>query len=239
MTLDEQSTPDTDLTPWLVVDSGRCEPAWNMALDEAMLCQANVLARPMLRFYGWLEPAATFGYFQRYADLAELTPLRPLLRRPTGGGLVPHDRDWTYSLAFPVTHPWYRLAATESYRRVHEWIRRSFARLGLQTSLAAEKVVTAPGKCFAGAERHDLLLAGAKIAGAAQRRNRLGLLIQGSVQPPQSWSERQEWQESMCLTATEAWGVSWERGEVPNSHRELAASLTQQKYTPAAYHRQR
>ena len=39
------------------------------------------------------------------------------------------------------------------------------------------------GPCFAGYEKFDVLWHGKKIAGAAQRRNKLGLLIQGSVQP--------------------------------------------------------
>ena len=28
---------------------------------------------PVLRFYGWTEPAATFGYFQKYVDVAATT----------------------------------------------------------------------------------------------------------------------------------------------------------------------
>ena len=87
--------------------------------------------RPVLRFYGWTEPAATFGYFQKYADVERATRLRPLIRRPTGGGIVPHDADWTYSLVFPPGHEWHSLKAEESYRRVHEWIRSAFAKLNI------------------------------------------------------------------------------------------------------------
>ena len=60
-----------------------------MALDEALLTHVAGLGRPVLRFYGWTEPAATFGYFQHHAEIAPATRLRPPIRRPTGGGLVP------------------------------------------------------------------------------------------------------------------------------------------------------
>ncbi len=105
-----------------------------MALDEALLEAASRLGGPVLRFYGWTEPAATFGYFQRYVDVERATLLRPLIRRPTGGGIVPHDADWTYSLAFPPGHDWHRLKAEESYRRVHEWIQGAFAMLNMVTN---------------------------------------------------------------------------------------------------------
>ena len=107
-----------------------------MALDEALLEAVARLGKPVLRFYGWTEPAATFGYFQKYAEVERATRLRPLVRRPTGGGIVPHDADWTYSLAFPPGHEWHSLKAEESYRRVHEWIQRAFAKLNVATELA-------------------------------------------------------------------------------------------------------
>src|SRR5881396_2547548 len=100
-----------------------------MAVDDILLERAGALGQPLLRFYSWREAAASFGYSQRYVEIAQITPLRPLVRRPTGGGLVPHDADWTYSLVFPPGHWWYGSRATESYQRVHEWIRGAFARL--------------------------------------------------------------------------------------------------------------
>src|SRR5688500_8962107 len=105
---------------WFLLRSGKCDSAWNMALDEALLTSAAQLQSPVLRFYGWTEPAATFGYFQKYSEVENWSSLRPLIRRPTGGGLVPHYKDWTYSLVFPPGHYWHEFQAGESYRRVHE-----------------------------------------------------------------------------------------------------------------------
>ena len=124
------------MNSWLLLQSSPGDPAFNMALDEALLESLPRLGQPVLRFYGWTEPAATFGYFQKYADVERATHLRPLIRRPTGGGIVPHDADWTYSLLFPPGHEWHSLKAEASYRRVHEWIQRAFAKLNIETKLA-------------------------------------------------------------------------------------------------------
>src|ERR1019366_1216223 len=169
---------------WLVLNSGKGDAAFNMALDEALLEAMPRLLKPVLRFYGWTEPAATFGYFQKFSEVAATTKLRPLIRRPTGGGIVPHDADWTYSAVFPPGHEWHSLKAEESYRRIHDWLRLAFAELKIETELAPCCQKSLPGQCFVGHEKFDLLWHGKKIAGAAQRRNKLGLLIQGSVQPP-------------------------------------------------------
>src|SRR5262249_6390018 len=116
---------------WYLFLSGSGAPALNMALDEALLESMPRLARPVLRFYGWTEPAASFGYFQKYEAVERITALRPLIRRPTAGGVVPHDADWTYSLVFPTAHEWYAILAIESYRRVHQWLGAAFRLRGI------------------------------------------------------------------------------------------------------------
>src|SRR5213594_2704659 len=148
---------------WLLLQSGPGPSAENMAWDEALLRAVRQFGHPVLRLYAWTEPAATFGYLQRIADAERLTPLRPLIRRPTGGGLVADDGDWTYSLAFPPEDSWYGLKAIESYRRVHAWIQAAFARAGLLTELSAGASKEAAGQCFSRAERFDLLWQQRKI----------------------------------------------------------------------------
>jgi lipoate-protein ligase A len=183
---------------WLLLVSGVGEAAFNMAMDEALLLEMPRLQTPVLRFYGWTEKAASFGYFQKYAEVEAMTGLRPLVRRPTGGGLVPHDADWTYSLTFPTGHPWYAFAARESYRRVHEWIKSALGQIGVTTELAPESRRAGPGQCFVGYEQSDVLWNGLKIAGAAQRRTRDGLLIQGSVQAEHLQVTRSDWENAMA-----------------------------------------
>ena len=206
-----------------------------MALDEALLEATPRFGQPVLRFYGWTEPAASFGYFQKYAEVERATLLRPLVRRPTGGGIVSHDADWTYSLAFPTGHEWYSLAAIESYRRVHEWIQAAFARLKVPIELALEARRSLPGQCFVGYEKSDLLWHGKKIAGAAQRRTRSGLLIQGSVQPPPLSPVRKDWEQAMCEVAR----VPWVGLDLDAALRERAKELTALKYSLPTYTRKR
>ena len=224
---------------WYLLQSGPGDYAFNMALDEALLQAAPRLGQPVLRFYSWTQPAASFGYFQKYAEIERMTPLRPLVRRPTGGGLVPHDADWTYSLAFPPSDDWYSLTATDSYRRVHEWIRAAFARLNLATALAPSCSKTLPGQCFQGYERYDVLWGGRKIAGAAQRRTRDGLLIQGSIQPPTLALARADWQKAMCDEGRSGQGAQWVAFDPDGPLAERAQELVRQKYSQADYNQKR
>jgi lipoyl(octanoyl) transferase len=214
---------------WFLLQSGPCPAAFNMALDEALLENVSRLGKPVLRFYGWTEPAATFGYFQKYSEVRRATLLRPLMRRPTGGGIVPHDTDWTYSFVVPPDTAWYSLSAIESYQRIHEWIQSAFTKLNVATELAPCCKKSASGQCFAGHEKFDLLQHGKKIAGAAQRRNKLGLLIQGSVQPPPSLA-REDWEKAMGEVAREIFRVEWSKFSPDAGLCERAEALADEKY---------
>lgn len=224
--------------PWIYLSSGAGEPAFNMALDEALLEAVARFGRPVLRFYGWGQPAASFGYFQKFEEVRQLTPLRPLIRRPTGGGIVPHDADWTYSLAFPPKHLWYGFPARESYRRIHLWIQLAFATLDLETALAPVSVKSQPGQCFVGHEESDLLWGGRKIAGAAQRRRKDGLLIQGSVQPPVSALDRSAWEQAMLKVGSSVQGAEWSAFQ-DALLTQRAIDLAQNKYSQPSHNQRR
>jgi len=228
------------LTQWYLLDSGPGSFAFNMALDEALLASSSGIGRPLLRFYGWTEPAASFGYFQKYSEIEQMTLLRPLVRRPTAGGLVPHDNDWTYTLVFPPEHSWYLLQAVETYRRVHAWIRDAFEDLGLTMELAPDARIAGPGQCFIGYEKSDVLWRGQKIAGAAQRRRRDWLLIQGSIQPGfLEGTTRHNWQSALCRKIAISEAIEWDPFIPEEPLLEKVRSLANTKYFNDAYNRRR
>jgi Biotin/lipoate A/B protein ligase family len=224
---------------WFLLNSGAGDAAGNMAVDEALLETASQSGRPVLRFYGWTQPAATFGYFQKYSEVEKATLLRPLIRRPTGGGIVPHDVDWTYSFVVPPGHEWYSLAAIESYRRIHAWIQSAFAGLKIEIGLApcCHKPEIA-GACFIGHEKYDLLWHGKKIAGAAQRRNKFGLLIQGSVQPPVPLA-RKDWERAMAEVGHRDFAVTWIDFPTDENFKARVKSLASEKFSQESYNRKR
>lgn len=176
--------------------------AENMATDFLLLRRWPGEARPRFRHYEWRAPAFTFGYSQKIGFIRSQLPpgeAFDLCRRPTGGGLVDHRDDWTYALVAPRGHPWEELRASESYRRVHACIAGALRAQGVPAEL--QKRVEDPdrppgpeGVCFQRAEMYDVVTpSGAKIAGAAQKRNQQGLLLQGSIWRPAAGGEKVDW----------------------------------------------
>lgn len=226
---------DSTENTWLLLRSPPADCALNMALDEALLEAMPGLGRPVLRFYNWTAPAASFGYFQRYQEVEPLTLLRPLVRRPTAGGLVPHNGDWTYCICFPSNDEWYSLRANQSYEKAHTLIKDALCSLGIAAELAPAAKKTLPGQCFSGYERFDVIYGGTKIAGAAQRRRREGLLIQGSVQSPRASLSSVEWQQAVVVAARKQFAIQWNDFEPDESLHIRAEELAGEKYSQAAY----
>ncbi len=161
----------------LYAEAERHSAPMNMAIDEALLEFARV---PAIRFYGWRGPAVSFGYFGHYTDVAPEESRREIVRRWTGGGIVMHGADLTYSVILPAretTLP----PAREIYEQVHDAIRRALSS-HIRASLAVANAPKLSDACFANPVVADVLVNGRKIAGAAQRRTRAGLLHQGSIQ---------------------------------------------------------
>lgn len=153
--------------------------ALNMAIDEVLLRAAR---EPLLRVYRWARGAISFGYFDKIADVNGVEPGWEMVRRWTGGGVVAHGEDLTYTLIVPADHVFARLPARETYRQIHECVGTALLAAGIATKLAAASVPKVSTGCFENPAEADVLADDRKIAGAAQRRTRWGLLHQGSIQ---------------------------------------------------------
>jgi lipoate-protein ligase A len=229
--------------------------AENMALDFLLLQRYPEPAAPRFRHYEWRRPAFTFGFSQKIAFVRGALPpgeSPELCRRPTGGGIVDHRNDWTYSLVLPRGHALYDERAAQSYRIVHECLA---AALGQPAAVKmncdeVERVAPnalsgeascgqaappPPGVCFQRAELYDVVngATGAKIAGAAQKRNKHGLLFQGSIEKsalgPVDWDEF-----SGRFTAALARALKVEAQETPwpELHEDEVSGLIEQYSSP-------
>jgi lipoate-protein ligase A len=187
-------------------DDAARSAAMNMAIDEALLEMAS---NPSIRFYRWHSPALSFGYFGRFADVVDYAAQRDLVRRWTGGGIVLHGDDLTYSIIVPRSDPVFAGSSMSIYENVHRALCQALSVIAKHADLLAvaagcvRRFYFPPGNfptvdgstlnsatitdrryndCFANPVRADVLVDGRKVAGAAQRRTRAGLLHQGSIQ---------------------------------------------------------
>ncbi len=187
-------------------DDAARSAAMNMAIDEALLEMANI---PSIRFYRWHSPALSFGYFGRFTDVVDYAAQRALVRRWTGGGIVLHGDDLTYSVIIPARDSLFAHSSMSIYENVHHALCEALSVIGKRAELLAVAAVcdrrtiqdrsvdsweitgreinaTVTDRryndCFANPVRADVLVDGRKVAGAAQRRTRVGLLHQGSIQ---------------------------------------------------------
>lgn len=149
----------------------------NMAVDEWLAETADV---PVLRSYRWTPGWGSFGYFVKTRELPD-KGLR-WVRRWTGGGIVDHREDWTYTIFVPRGCALAEARGAESYRMIHSAVVSVLRGAGISACMAGPAEPAAGGECFIQPVEHDVLdPAGKKIAGAGQRRSARGLLHQGSV----------------------------------------------------------
>jgi lipoate-protein ligase A len=153
-----------------------------MALDEALLL--SLTTGPWMRVYQWVEPSVSIGFSQPLSVIPPEHASWPVVRRWTGGGVVVHDGDWTYTLGAPAGSPLSEQRAVETYREIHEAMILALADAGLPGGvLQPENTSDGMGVCFVEPAKYDVVWQGQKVAGAAQRRSKAGFLHQGTIQP--------------------------------------------------------
>lgn len=172
-----------------VIRDGALPGAFNMAADELMLRLVSETPSTILRLYRWSRPTASIGRSQPlYASLdTDFCRLRgiDIVRRPTGGQVVLHDDEITYGLASSDPTMFEDPSPYGAYRRISAGLVAGFARVGLTVEMAPRmRRAALAGRtdpCFLEAGYSELLYAGRKIAGSAQRRFRGRLLQHGSI----------------------------------------------------------
>jgi lipoate-protein ligase A len=171
------SAPSCRFFPFAVA-----EGAVNMAADEVLL--ENALAgQASLRFYGWMPPTLSLGYFQKAETRWEdpLLASLPYVRRASGGLTLVHHHEVTYALALPAGLPW---QTGESWlSRMHLIIAAALAEFGILAQLHQGRTrehLDGP-LCFRHFSDGDLMLDVAKIVGSAQRKVRGGLMQHGGL----------------------------------------------------------
>lgn len=223
------------------------DAATNMAIDAAMRVAAERGGGAFLRFYGWTEAAATFGYSQRWETVrAMMGPDLTLVRRETGGGIVDHRHDLTYALAFAERSNGSTWSASKLYCQVHEALATALCEVAVEAALAPCRTLkSASGlasACFQRAEPSDVIDPGSgrKLAGAAMRRHRRTLLLQGSIDRGVFSSSEQESEFSDKFAKHLAHALDYgEVSPLPRGLRELAFDSLLAQFRSKAWNRKR
>jgi lipoyl(octanoyl) transferase len=179
---------------WVYIDSGACSPAFNMALDEALLdWHSEGKIPPVIRFYGWNPPTLSIGYFQKAEKEINFEKVKEyglgFVRRPTGGRGVLHDKELTYSVIVSENHPEMPKTVTEAYRVISQGILEGFINLGLDAYFAVPETEQEKANlkdprssvCFDAPSWYELVVEGRKVAGSAQTRQKGVILQHGSI----------------------------------------------------------
>lgn len=181
-------------TTWHFINSGKCTPSYNMALDQALLeWHSEGLIGPVLRFYEWEPATLSIGYFQNVEKEINMEQVQKhnlgFVRRPTGGRGVLHEHELTYSVIVTESYPNMPETVTEAYRVISGGLLEGFKNLGLDAHFSIpesdeEKDHLKKPKsavCFDAPSWYELVVEGKKVAGSAQTRQKGVILQHGAI----------------------------------------------------------
>jgi lipoyl(octanoyl) transferase len=170
---------------WRLIDSGTHTAQYNMAIDEALLNCFKEGDMPIIRFYGW-EDSLSFGRFSTLSNSLNMHKVKseniPCVRRMSGGGILVHGGDLSYTLIIP--RDWLMgVGIKESYRYLCGFLISLYKKLGLQAHFGCDLQLDEirSDVCLAGREAYDIVIKDKKMGGNAQRYTRHTLFQHGSI----------------------------------------------------------
>jgi len=187
--------PNQTNQKWKLVLEEASDGATNLALDGILLDRVSKASAPIntyLRFYGWKQPTLSLGFAQKSSRVIDFDFCRrhqiQVVRRITGGRAVLHHREVTYAVISNDQLLFSKSSIEATYYEIARALSCGLQHLDIETSLAVlskSKRKTLQSKfysaCFTRSHNHEILFAGKKLIGSAQRRTNRAFLQHGSI----------------------------------------------------------
>jgi len=187
--------PNQTNQKWKLVLEEASDGATNLALDGILLDRVSKASAPIntyLRFYGWKQPTLSLGFAQKSSRVIDFDFCRrhqiQVVRRITGGRAVLHHREVTYAVISNDQLLFSKSSIEATYYEIARALSCGLQHLDIETSLAVlskSKRKTLQSKfysaCFTRSHNHEILFAGKKLIGSAQRRTHQAFLQHGSI----------------------------------------------------------
>jgi len=171
----------------LIIDRTPLKGSWNMAVDDFLFQSLSEEPQTYVRLYAWEKPTVSLGYSQKIFKVLDIEYCQKkgidIVRRITGGKLVLHHKEVTYSIS-SSDEEIFTSTLNDSYRIISEALMRGLDKMGLKPCLAD----AAPGSyvrgnlpCFSYPARNEVEIDGKKIIGSAQKREGSKFIQHGSI----------------------------------------------------------
>ncbi len=243
---------------WRLLFTPDVDPYMNMAIDEALTrkCIDSEDRPAVIRFYTWKESSCSIGYFQKMKDVLKAPSDKrvPIVRRPTGGGIVCHGNDITFSIVKKRIPSNRQENITSFYKLIGESLLRGLERLGFtgtfylpeneshrsaQERKPLNNFHSQQSFCSVTPAKYDIMIAGSKVAGYAARKSQGTVLCQGYLDVHKRWKEQYEGSHEKAIhllfdnlagSFKDVFGITLTSSQLTEDEKSLANAIRDKKY---------
>ena len=243
---------------WRLLFTPDVDPYMNMAIDEALTrkCIDSQDRPTVIRFYTWKETSCSIGYFQKIENVFKAPNNKriPVVRRPTGGGIVYHGNDITFSIIKRRIQSDRQEDITSFYKLIGESLLGGLERLGFTcTSYFPEEeshrsepkrkplnnFLSQQSFCSVTPAKYDIMINGSKVAGYAARKSQGAVLCQGYLDVHKRWKEQYKNSrekaihllfDNLVSSFEKVFGITLTSSQLTEEEKRLADIIRNEKY---------
>ncbi len=249
---------ETKKNNWRLLFTPDVDPYMNMAIDEALTrkCVDSEDRPAAIRFYTWKETSCSIGYFQKIENVFKAPNGKkiPVVRRPTGGGIVYHGNDITFSIVKRRIQSNRQEDITSFYKLIGESLLRGLERLGFtctfylpeEESHRSDKEGKLLNNCFSQQlfcsvtpAKYDIMIAGSKVAGYSARKSQGAVLCQGYLNVHKRWKKQYKGSrekaihllfDNLAISFKNVFGITLTSSQLTEEEKRLAYNIRSKKY---------